>query len=38
MIKSQAKDFAEYLVYERVDGKIHELCICKEYKVAEIIY
>lgn len=37
MHKSDAVDFANYVVYEIVDKKVHYLCICKESKVAEVI-
>lgn len=37
MKQENVKDFAEYEVYELVDGKYHCLCLCKEWKVAEVI-
>ena len=37
MKKSQAEEFADYEVYEIVDGKYHCLCLCKEYDVAKSI-
>ena len=33
----EVKDFAEYEVYEIVEGKKHTICICKEEKMAQTI-
>ena len=37
MWKHEAEEFCDYEVFEIVDGKVHILCACKEYKVAEVI-
>lgn len=34
MEKSNVEEFADYEVYEVVDGKYHCLCVCKELSVA----
>ena len=37
MEKTQVGEFADYEVYEIVDGKHHCLCLCKEYEIAKNI-
>ena len=37
MEKNQVEEFADYEVYEIVDGKYHCLCLCKEYKIAALL-
>ena len=37
MLKSEASKFANYMVYEIVDEKIHILCLCEDSRVARAI-
>ena len=37
MESSEVRDFADYCVYEIVDGAVHYLCVCKEYDIAKNI-
>ena len=37
MWKHEVEEFADYEVYEIVEGKVHILCACKEYDVARTI-
>ena len=37
MYKYEAEEFCDYEVFEIVNEKVHILCACKEYQVAEAI-
>lgn len=37
MFKSEALEHNNFEVYEVINGKIHTICVCKEYKMADLI-